>query len=326
MKQFSPLEYVMIDIANHFGYDKLEWEDRIGWVKNNIDCLEDYIDQAENPILFKKGIRALDDALNKVPSGHLVSLDATASGIQIMSALAGCEEGCMNTNLIDTKVRQDVYTNMAGEMSNQTNSHITRSQLKKPVMTFFYGSTAQPKRIFGEGDQLNHFYNTMQAQLPGAFNLMGIMQAAWGSDVLEYGWTLPDGHHAGFKVMVSETKKIEVGEMNGATFSHSAYVNKPTPKGLSLAANIIHSIDGFICREMYRRCDFEMLAIHDSFWCHPNDMQKLRQTYNDIFAEHIHIRLFNDIMNQIHPEGKYNFVPMKEGLNFLFRNADYALS
>lgn len=63
------------------------------------------------------------------------------------------------------------------------------------------------------------------------------------------------------------SKKIEIDEMDHATFTHRVYVNMAMPTGISLAANIIQSIDAYIAREMIRRSHnqgFEMLAIHDN--------------------------------------------------------------
>ena len=46
MKEFNPMQYLAIDIGNQWGLDKLNFEDRIDWVKANEKYLEDYQDQA----------------------------------------------------------------------------------------------------------------------------------------------------------------------------------------------------------------------------------------------------------------------------------------
>ena len=328
MQTFNPLEYVMIDVANNFGLDKLNWQERIAWTALNIDDLESFIPEAENPILFSKAIRTLDSAIKKEPTGSLVSFDATTSGIQIMSALAGCRKGCEATNLIDTGVRRDVYGENAKQMSNYAGWDVPRQMIKHPIMTHFYGSTAMPMSIFPDPKDLKMFYATLNQQLPGATALMQIMQDAWHPDATEYRWEMPDGHIANFKVMVGETKKIEVAELGGASFSHKAYVNKPQERGLALAANIVHSIDGFIVREMYRKAEkqgWDLLTIHDSFWCHPNYAQQLRTNYNEVFFEHINMALFNNIMSQLTFHGNV-YEPFEQSLNKEFLTADYALS
>ena len=56
-KQYTGIEYMAIDVANHFGdgsgmlpnsLDKMEFEDRIAWVKSNQANLESLADKAED--------------------------------------------------------------------------------------------------------------------------------------------------------------------------------------------------------------------------------------------------------------------------------------
>lgn len=324
MQTFTGIEYLLIDLANHYGLDKETWDDRISWAKSNLDTANT-LKYADNPILFRKTLRAIDEVVNKQPTGHLIALDATASGIQIMSAIAGCESGCEMTNLIDTGTRRDVY----GEVALNMNCNVTRDTVKYPIMTTFYGSTKQPKSIFGEDtDELQAFYDILNRDLEGAVELMEIMQSLWDPTATEYHWTLPDGHTAGFKVMIPEDKRIEVDELNHSTFTHRCYINAPVEKGLAMAANIVHSIDGYIVRQMTRKAHkqgFACLSIHDSFWCHPSYVNQMRRNYNQIFADEININLFNNIYNQLSGKPQY-LTPIKNGLNKHFRNANYALS
>ena len=80
MMKFSGYEYVMIDVSNQWGNDKLPFEDRIRWVHQNMDDLESLADQAETPPLYMKAVMALRKAQKGIPSGHLVGLDACCSG------------------------------------------------------------------------------------------------------------------------------------------------------------------------------------------------------------------------------------------------------
>jgi len=59
MQHFTGLEYLKIDIANGFGLDKESWDSRIDWTTQNLPYLEDYVDQADEPMLYLKAVNAL---------------------------------------------------------------------------------------------------------------------------------------------------------------------------------------------------------------------------------------------------------------------------
>ena len=80
MKTFTGFEYLLIDCANHFGLDKMLFEDRIQWARDNLDQLESLTGKAESAYLFMKTVAAIRKAQLKVPTGHLVALDAVCSG------------------------------------------------------------------------------------------------------------------------------------------------------------------------------------------------------------------------------------------------------
>lgn len=85
MMRFSSLDYIKIDIANQFGMslDKKSFKQRIAWV-NSVKDLRSKIKDAEKPVQFMAGVLALEDAQAGIPTGHLVGLDACASGKQTM--------------------------------------------------------------------------------------------------------------------------------------------------------------------------------------------------------------------------------------------------
>lgn len=273
MTKFTGLEYLYIAFANAMGYDKWTWEERIAYGKLNypryIANNEKYLTEAPEPIILQKTVNAIKDAHAGKPSGYLMSLDATASGIQIMACLLGCHTTAANVNLVNTGKREDVYAKVAKTMSQFTGTEITKNVIKKPVMTYFYGSQEQPKSVFGEDTPaLYAFYETLAEDLPGAVECMNDLLSLWDNNATEHRWILPDGHNAYVPVMVEESKKIEVDELDHATFTHNVYVNKPSTYGISIAANIVHSIDGYVVREMIRMAHdqgFKLLTIHDSF-------------------------------------------------------------
>ena len=80
MKTFNPMQYLAIDVANSFGHDKWEFEDRIQWVKDHINYLEEYQHEAEEPLLYYKAVKALRQSQAGKVTGHAVALDSASSG------------------------------------------------------------------------------------------------------------------------------------------------------------------------------------------------------------------------------------------------------
>ncbi|ARM71051.1 hypothetical protein pVco7_gp062 [Vibrio phage pVco-7] len=124
-------------------------------------------------------------------------------------------------------------------------------------MTHFYFSKAEPKKVFGDNTvELLAFYSAVNDMAPGANALMDDIFGAMKRDTAtEYKWTLPDGHTAFTRVMVTKDRTVELEELKNAsgkasTFTHRMEVNEPNDKDVSLVANVTHSCDGFVVREM----------------------------------------------------------------------------
>ncbi len=329
MQHFSGLKYLQIDIANCFGLDRLDWDDRLHWFENNEPDLESQAIHAKNPILFRKAVRALRVAQRGTPVNHVMGLDATASGLQIMGVLSGCVETAKCTNLVNTGHREDVYEDIAQEMQRLGCSNIDRSIVKKPVMTVFYGSKAQPKAIFGEeSTELFAFYNALRERLPGAYELMDILQSFWRSDVTHHAWTLPDGHRAIVPVTEVMEKKLEIDEFDHHRVTYRTRVLAKKDRSRALAANIVHSIDGFIVRAMMKMAKeqgFWLAPIHDCFYAHPNYMNQVRENYVKIMVWISKNNLLAPILSEIIGY-KINYIPHQQGLTQLISESEYALS
>tara|TARA_B110001469_G_scaffold35338_1_gene35492 strand:- start:1933 stop:3141 length:1209 start_codon:yes stop_codon:yes gene_type:complete len=270
MQTFTGFEYIKIDLANHYGLGKKTFQARISWVDDNMNDLEALVDVAEEKPLYMAALMALRNAQAGVPSGHLVGLDACSSGIQIMGTLIGCPVTCESTGLVNPNVRADIYTDVTAVMNiklQQEGIRVApdRDDIKQALMTHFYGSTGKPKEIFGEETiELAKFYEAQAEVAPGAVTTMEMLLGAWQPFGLSHDWALPDGFEAKCKVMVPVDVKIEVDELNHSTFTHRFYENEGTESGLSIAANIVHSIDGMIVREMNRRCNYDKDVLQEA--------------------------------------------------------------
>lgn len=270
MDKFSGFEYVMIDIANQFGHDKLQFEDRIRWVHEHMDELEDLVDQAETQPLYMKAVMALRKAQKGIPSGHLVGFDACASGIQVMSALTGCYVGAKSTGLVGDE-RSDAYGICTEHMNVELHSQglsvdVPRKDAKRSLMTTFYSSTAVPKEIFGEDTpELTAFYKAAQATAPGAWELLQDLKAAWQPYALKHQWKLPDGYDAVVKVMEKVSARIEVDELDHSTFTYEFHENIGSKSGRSLPANVVHSVDAYVLRCIHRRCNYDPSVVETAY-------------------------------------------------------------
>jgi hypothetical protein len=259
---FTGKEYLKIDIAGSYGLDKLTWAERINWFDEHEDQLHNLVPAAEEPALFYAGVLAWEKTQAGKPSGYPISLDATCSGIQILASLACDRRAAEICNVVDTGKREDAYTSIYQDMVTKKGdtAKIGRKLTKDALMKAFFGSTAEPKKVFGEGEMLQLFYETVEEQAPGAWEITKTMLVLWDSTALENSWVLPDNFHVKIKVMGEVAENVHFFD---EPFEVSYEINKPIKGGRSLAANMTHSIDGMIVREMQRRCNYNVATIAD---------------------------------------------------------------
>lgn len=260
MKTISPWQWMLVDVANQFGHDKMTFEDRINWAENNLNSLEAMTDKAETKPLYVKGVMAIRKAQKGLPTGHMIGLDACCSGIQVMSAMTGCIAGATSTGMVNPNVRADAYKGATDVMARILGNSvgISRADAKQALMTSFYGSKAMPKTIFGEDTpELEAFYEAAQEVAPGAWELLQDLLKSWQPYALSHNWKLPDGYDARVKVMNKREARVEVDELDHATFTYEYYDNVGSKDGLSNVANVTHSMDAYILRSMHRRCNYD---------------------------------------------------------------------
>lgn len=291
MQLFSPIQYLKIDIANSFGLDKKKWNERLAWFDKNEANLEELYKQADEPALFYAGVLAYRRVQKGLPNSHPISLDATSSGLQILAALTSDRKAAEICNVVNMNgdnedpERANAYTILYDRMleelaegeelavpdKDQVGIKIVNTQTgvaapmkidpkktKQAIMTAFYGSKAMPKTIFGNGPLLALFYNTLEKSCPAAWDLNETFVSIWDPKALSNEWVLPDNFHVKVKVM---DRVVENVRFLNTPYEFARMVNAPTEKGLSLAANSTHSIDGMIVREVSRRCNYDPAVV-----------------------------------------------------------------
>lgn len=256
MQYFTGEEYLRIMVANHMGLDKSLWQERIDFTMGkSIDDLWKASWEAEEGILMRKAIRNLEAFYQGKPVSMPAALDATASGVQLLSCLSGCTKSGDMVNLVDPTKRKDLYW----EAAQSTGGVLSREDLKKPTMTTFYGSKAQPKKVLGEGTpEYEAFYDMLETELPGAYSLIADIQSCWQPQTLAHEWEMFDGHKVFIPVMQPVDTKIEIDTLNGMSYTHRHLINEGTDTGISLAAHVTHGTDGYVVREMVRRASYNL--------------------------------------------------------------------
>lgn len=327
MSKFNGLEMLCIDIANCYGLDKEDWITRLLWVEEHQDELENISENASEPLLYVKAVKAYRKTMRGEKSGHIMFLDATASGLQVMACLSGCHKTASAVNLVNTGKREDVYLYAVNHMNQRLDpeDHVNRDMIKKPLMTHYYNKVKQTTL---NTYQQKAFYDVLSDNFEGAEAVKDIINVIWNSDAKEHVWVLPDHHVAKVPVTQMVDARIDVQELVGHTFTYRFEAVKPSDRSTSLVPNIIHSIDGYVAREMVRmahRQGFQMAHIHDAFCAHPNHMQQVRDNYRTILAKIADMPLLENILSQIAgrkiPIGKYSDDLGKEILQ-----SEYALS
>jgi hypothetical protein len=262
MTFYTGWQYLLIDAATQYGLDKLTFEERMKWTEDHLapNHLELKAELAETKPLYLKAVMAIRKAQQGIATGHLVGVDGTCSGIQMMSVLTGCMAGAEATGLVNPNVRADAYSACTEAMNTILGGGlvVARGDAKQALMTSFYGSKAEPKNLFGEDTpELDAFYQAAQSIAPGAWELLQDLLASWQPYALQHAWVMPDGFDARIKVMGKKEARIEVDELDHATFTYEFYENQGTKSGLSNAANLTHSVDAYVLRSMHRRCNYD---------------------------------------------------------------------
>lgn len=109
--------------------------------------------------------------------------------------------------------------------------------------------------VFGSTEGLlGLFFEAMGTLAPGAWQLNSAFLGMWNPEALSYSWTLPDNFHVHTKVMGVIKENVNYG---GAMFEITQRKNMAQKEGRSIGANVTHSIDSYIVRELTRRCDYD---------------------------------------------------------------------
>ena len=319
-EKITNFDNMYIAIANHAGLDKLTWQERIDWTskQQSFDDVE-----WDEPMLGRKAVRALGDAIAGKKSGYMMSADATSSGVQIMAVLSGCKSTAKLTNCIDPTKRYDLYTEVSTLMNAELTKPVPRAIIKACTMTHYYNSKATPKALLSE-EGLEVFNRVIKGVCPGAEEVMEVINSCWDATADAHSWEMPDGHTVYVPVVSATDVTYADSELGEIPLRY--YQQAPSDNYRSLAANICHSVDGYVAREMVRRCDFQLAHIHDCFLFPVDHLQDVSRTYREIMAEVAKSDLLQDILRQITNDPKLTITKYSSDLDQDILNSSYMLS
>lgn len=282
MKEFNGIQYCAINVANHYGLDKKPFDERIKWVKDNLNQLESLANQADDNYLFIKAVKTLRQAQNKEKTGAYIFLDASASGLQLMSAMTGDLNGATLTNMVDGEHFFDAYTAVTDKMNSLLtglNLQYPRKDIKECVLVHFYGGKDIPTAKLGDHYPL--FLQACQETFTGATELLEVCKNSWRSYAKSHSWVLPDNFHVFIPVTNTVVEKRQIEELFGYNMSISHTRVEGRKYAVANGANIIHSIDAYLLREMVRRCNYNEKKLINSLKCILNQIDFPQPKHKD---------------------------------------------
>jgi len=252
LQTLTGTEYLKCEIAckQNKLLEKVNWSQRLFYFDSLDLDDEDIYKKASNPVGLRAATQAYLSAMKGEPTGYMITLDASSSGLQYLSLLVSCPTswqlcgGDINNCI-------DAYITIYGAMD--LNGALTRKQVKDAIMTSLYGSISTPEEVFKE--HIDIFYETMELMAPGAWDLNISLQELWNEiSGSTYSWVLPDNFHA---CIETKNKEIQVFSFLGQEHKLTVEVNGRPDFHKGLGPNLIHSVDGMVVREMLRRCSYD---------------------------------------------------------------------
>jgi len=342
----SGLAWLGVHIANCWGEDKVSLEDRLEWTNSHKEdiyrCAKEPLDnkwwmEADKPWQFLRACiewykaDGSPDFMSSIP----VTVDGSCNGLQHFAGMLRDQEGGRNVNLLPNDVPADIYDIVRQEAcrriaenvehSELWGDDISRTMVKRPVMTTPYGATKYGMRnqIYEEikkqldkgtplGDNITNAVDlwphakclastvwdsigsVIYSAREGMAWLQAVAQILAKEDKAIY-WHLPTGFlvkQKYLKSVVREVKTVINGRMASLYAAGPEDVERMNKQRQSngIAPNFIHSYDA--CHLMRTiigaREDYDIQSfavVHDSFGTHASDMEALSSVIRREFIQ-----------------------------------------
>ena len=324
-------EWLAFQVGTTYGLDKAPIVDRIQWARDNhalisaisedpIGRLPDW-EAADEPWQFLAACEeyhACVIAKIRSTTGLPVAIDATCSGLQILSGLARDAKAAKLVNVLPSDRPQDAYAAVAAEAAphvpESIRPYLDRKVTKRVVMTIPYSAKLHSNRIYirealkekGLEPSKEDLEQTVRAVrravevvLPGPMAVMAWIEAEV-SERFRYEqtplrWVTPSG----FKV-VQDIQKETIEQVNLHLMGRVRVnvINLQKPQGPdkqrhrnATSPNLIHSLDASMLHKAFQDFKHPFSVIHDSLLGRAPDMdhiaKSIRIAYADLFSSDI---------------------------------------
>jgi DNA-directed RNA polymerase len=317
--------WLAFQVATTYGLDKAPMDERIEWTNQNHEFLSRIaIDpegtipewsEVEEPWCFIAAAIEYYQCVilgSKKTSGLPVSVDATCSGLQHLSALALDRTAAEMVNVVPTNKPSDGYRIVAEKAKEILPEHLhpllTRKVTKKTVMTTPYGVTESSARNYirqelkgvklekGELQMIVkavYRYGVRQV-FNGPCRSMEFIQKAAGERIKAGATTLEWITPSGFPV-VQEYRRNDVERVNTKLLGQRLRVQLLKEweerqidllKAKTAASpNLIHSLDAALLHLVFANWERPFTVIHDCVLGRSCDMDNMGSAIRDKFVE-----------------------------------------
>lgn len=331
--------WLAFQVATTYGLDKAPMEERQQWVKDNQEFIaaiatdpEGTINlwsAAEEPWCFiASAIEYYQCVMTKEKqtSGLPVSVDATCSGLQHLSALALDRTAAEMVNVVPTPKPSDGYAIVAEKAKEQLPEHLhhlmTRKLTKRTVMTTPYGVTENSARDYIRQELVGvklekgelqaivkavYRYAVRQVFAGPCASMAFIQRAA--SEAMKSGktrlrWVTPSGF-----IVYQEYRRKDVERIRTRLLGQRVdtqilkeWEERDIDSNKARTAsspNLVHSLDAALLHLVFAEWDKPFTVIHDCVLCRSSDMEDLAKAIRDKFVEIYSKPVLKDWADQI---------------------------
>lgn len=329
-------EWLIINIANLFGDDKLLFHERVAKYDLPVEDLRAMADEADSPLEFMNAVDALEDYRKTGSCDSLVYLDASNQALQMYAVLTGDKETARICNLASGNTLEDAYKELAKLINTAVGfDYLQRNHTKKALMTAMYGkedivseiiNALYPELSWDEATErvatdIGSHTELVKNQLrcvkfdeicitslsklaPRAVQMMEAILASHNPEATVITWETPSGFKVQFNVKKKVPYEFSYTFANGYTFARTGVTEEygASDTSRALAPNVIHSLDGWVAEEVTNRMKAEgryITTIFDAFGVHANDCDRVREIYADIMVELLHSDILARIVSTI---------------------------